>query len=207
MLSETLGQAPLLADVHRLQPDVPADDGRSACWACRAASRPTRTTTAGTSGTRIATIGAFMIAVSILVFIYQRHHQRCATARSPATTRGTRARWSGRSRRRRRRTTSRRSRRCTRSTTSGTGSTPRTRRACRSRSPQARRTHGGHGDGHGDGHGIHLPSPSYHAADRGARHARSSGSASSTTHALVAVGAAVLVVGLYLWVLEPATEE
>ena len=71
---------------------------------------------------------------------------------------------------------------------------------------------GGHSDGgHGDGHGIHLPSPSFmpllaaigfpivglglvYVSDLWMR-------------PLIAVGAAIIVVGLYGWAFEPATEE
>ena len=134
MLSEALGQAPLLADVHRLQPDVPADDG----------PRP-----AGHAAPHPVLPGRLRLGLLERDGDDRRVHRSpsrswcssttsssaCGTARSPATTRGTRGRWSGRSRRRRRRTTSPRSRRCTRSMTSGTGSTPRMRRASRYRSP------------------------------------------------------------------------
>ncbi|MEK7692907.1 MAG: cytochrome c oxidase subunit I [Chloroflexota bacterium] len=60
--------------------------------------------------------------------------------------------------------------------------------------------------GHGDGHGIHLPSPSYMPLIASAGFPLI-GFGLIYDAALVAVGAAVLVVGLYLWVLEPATEE
>jgi cytochrome c oxidase subunit 1 len=59
--------------------------------------------------------------------------------------------------------------------------------------------------GHGDGHGIHLPSPSYMPLIAAAGFPLI-GFGLIYDAALVAVGAAVLVVGLYLWVLEPATE-
>ncbi len=61
-------------------------------------------------------------------------------------------------------------------------------------------------DGHGDGHGIHLPSPSYMPLIAAAG-MPIIGLGLIYDAALVAVGAAVLVVGLYLWVLEPATED
>jgi cytochrome c oxidase subunit 1 len=60
--------------------------------------------------------------------------------------------------------------------------------------------------GHGDGHGIHLPSPSYMPLIAAAG-LPILGFGLIYDAALVAVGAAVTVVGLYLWVLEPATEE
>ncbi len=63
----------------------------------------------------------------------------------------------------------------------------------------------GSGDQHGDGHGIHLPSPSYMPIIAAAG-LPLIGLGLIYDAALVAVGAAVLVVGLYLWVLEPATE-
>jgi cytochrome c oxidase subunit 1 len=59
--------------------------------------------------------------------------------------------------------------------------------------------------GHEDGHGIHLPSPSYMPLIAAAGFPLI-GFGLIYDAALVAVGAAVLVVGLYLWVLEPATE-
>lgn len=62
-----------------------------------------------------------------------------------------------------------------------------------------------HDDGHGDGHGIHLPSPSYMPLIASAGFPLI-GLGLIYDAALVAVGAAVLVVGLYLWVLEPPTE-
>jgi cytochrome c oxidase subunit 1 len=72
---------------------------------------------------------------------------------------------------------------------------------------------GGPGDGHvdehgghGDGHGIHLPSPSIMPLIA-ALGLPVMGFGLIYDGALVAVGAAVTVVGLYLWVLEPATEE
>jgi len=67
-------------------------------------------------------------------------------------------------------------------------------------------TDGGHGDGHGDGHGIHLPSPSYMPIIAAAGMPLI-GLGLIYDAALVAVGAAVMVVGLYLWVLEPTTED
>ncbi len=66
--------------------------------------------------------------------------------------------------------------------------------------------HGDDDGGHGDGHGIHLPSPSYMPLIASAG-LPIIGFGLLYDAALVAVGAAVLVVGLYLWVLEPATED
>jgi cytochrome c oxidase subunit 1 len=66
--------------------------------------------------------------------------------------------------------------------------------------------HDGGGDGHGGGHGIHLPSPSVMPLIA-AIGLPIIGLGLIYDVALVAVGAAVTVVGLYLWVLEPATEE
>jgi cytochrome c oxidase subunit 1 len=67
--------------------------------------------------------------------------------------------------------------------------------------------HDNHGDAHG-GHaeGIHMPSPSYMPLIAAA------GLPIIATgliydYALVAVGATLLVVGLFGWVFEPATEE
>ncbi len=63
-------------------------------------------------------------------------------------------------------------------------------------------------DDHGDddGHGIHMPSPSYMPLIAAAG-LPILGFGLIYDAALVAVGAAVMVVGLFLWVLEPATEE
>ena len=76
----------------------------------------------------VATVGAFIIALSVLVFLVQRGPLAEAAPGTWATTRGTPARWSGRCPRPCRRTTSPRCRSCTTSTTSGTTSTPRTTR-------------------------------------------------------------------------------
>ena len=91
----------------------------------------------------VSTVGAFVIAASVLVFLYNvAHSTRFKVPAGP--TRGTAARSSGRSRRRCRRTTSPSSPRCTTSTTSGTASTARTPRATwsswRRRSPKAAST-------------------------------------------------------------------
>jgi cytochrome c oxidase subunit 1 len=64
----------------------------------------------------------------------------------------------------------------------------------------------GHDDAHGGGHGIHLPSPSYFPL------IAASGPPLISLgliydHALIAVGAAVMLVGIFGWALEPATEE
>ena len=87
----------------------------------------------------IETIGAFVIALSVLDLPRERHLHAPSAARSRGTTRGTAARSSGRSRRRRPSTTSPRSRRSRRATTGGTASTPRTPRAgwcgCRPAAP------------------------------------------------------------------------
>ena len=112
-------------------------------------------------GNQLATIGAFVIAFVGAGVPRERLQDAPSGVRWRAPTRGTAARWSGRSRRRCPSTTSPRSPRSTRPTTSGTASTPRTRRvgSCGSRPaapttappPTARR----------NGHGIHLPSPSF----------------------------------------------
>jgi cytochrome c oxidase subunit 1 len=64
----------------------------------------------------------------------------------------------------------------------------------------------GHGDAHDDGHGIHLPSPSFMPL------IASLGFPFIAVgliydYALVPVGATLLIVGLYGWAMEPATEE
>jgi cytochrome c oxidase subunit 1 len=62
-----------------------------------------------------------------------------------------------------------------------------------------------HGDGHDAGHGIHMPSPSVMPLIA-ALGFPILGFGMIYSAALVPVGAAVLVVGIYLWILEPATE-
>jgi cytochrome c oxidase subunit 1 len=59
--------------------------------------------------------------------------------------------------------------------------------------------------GHSDGHGIHMPSPSYMPLIA-AFGMPIMGLGLIYDAALVAVGAAITVVGIYLWALEPATE-
>jgi cytochrome c oxidase subunit 1 len=64
-----------------------------------------------------------------------------------------------------------------------------------------------HGDeSHGDGHGIHLPSPSYFPL-LAAAGIPLIGFGLIYDVAIVAVGAVVTIVGLYGWALEPATAE
>ena len=77
----------------------------------------------------IETIGAFVIALSVLTFLVNMIFTRKRGPIAPSPTRGTVARSSGRSRRRRPTTTSPTSRWSKPATTSGTGSTPRTKRA------------------------------------------------------------------------------
>ena len=67
----------------------------------------------------ISTVGAFMIAVSIIPFLVNVDRHASSTASRPATIRGRATRWSGRRRARRRRTTSTA---CRRSTPSGRSS-------------------------------------------------------------------------------------
>jgi cytochrome c oxidase subunit 1 len=70
---------------------------------------------------------------------------------------------------------------------------------------------GAHEDAHGDGHGIHLPSPSimpliaaigFPVIAMGLIYIEN-----LWARPLIAVGAAIMVVGIYGWALEPATEE
>jgi cytochrome c oxidase subunit 1 len=61
-------------------------------------------------------------------------------------------------------------------------------------------------EAHGDGHGIHLPSPSFWPLVA-AIGLPIIAIGMIYDFALVGVGAAVLIVGLYGWALEPATEE
>jgi cytochrome c oxidase subunit 1 len=63
-----------------------------------------------------------------------------------------------------------------------------------------------HGDGHGDGHDIHLPSPSFWPLIAAIGFPIIA-LGMIYDFALVGVGAAILIVGLYGWALEPATEE
>jgi cytochrome c oxidase subunit 1 len=63
-----------------------------------------------------------------------------------------------------------------------------------------------HGDGHDDGHGIHLPSPSFWPLIAAIGFPIIA-LGMIYDFALVGVGAAILIVGLYGWALEPPTEE
>ncbi len=81
-------EAPLLADVHRVQPDV-----RSRCtgWVCRewcVAPGGTRLDTGSSSGTRSVTAGAFLIADLIADLHGELVYVACAGARSPRWTLG-----------------------------------------------------------------------------------------------------------------------
>ena len=98
-------QGRLRADVHRLPPDVPDPALGRPVAACRGASTSTRDTS-WTAYNFISTVGAFMIALSVLRDGHQRRAARSRRARSPARTRGRRTRSSGSRPRRRRRTTS-----------------------------------------------------------------------------------------------------
>ena len=122
-----------------------------------------------------------------------------------------------------------RSRRSTRSTTSGTGSTPRTAKEARSRSRPAPRWLRAATATSGDGTGRRTRHPPavavVHAASGRASGSRSWASAWCTARLrrvglarwwsaidvcmrpLIAVGVAIIVVGIYGWALEPATEE
>ena len=64
----------------------------------------------------------------------------------------------------------------------------------------------GHGDAHDDGHGIHLPSPSYLPLIA-ALGFPFIAVGLIYDYALVPVGVTLLIVGLYGWAMEPATEE
>ena len=155
------GQAELLADARRLQPHVlpdalPRPRGhapphvhvRAAAWA-------------GTRSNMLATIGAFIIALSVLVFLVNVVcHQDARRARR-RKTRGTRARSSGRRRRRRPSTTSPRSRSSThrdefwhrKYTEDDEGRLVKLPPARPRRSRPRRDPH--------EPHNIHMPSPSY----------------------------------------------
>ena len=164
MLDERLGKIELLADAHRVQPHVLPDALPRPRRACRAAPTATTTGMGWDALNQLATVGAFIIALVGARLPRQRRSSRTQPRRGrPATTRGTAARSSGRSRRRRPSTTSPRSPRSTPATTSGTASTPRTTRAGCVPLPSG----GADDDADGttpthDGHGIHLPSPSYY---------------------------------------------
>ena len=73
---------------------------------------------------QLETVGAFIIAFSVVIFLVQLLQERQARARLPGTTPGTAARWSGRFLRRRRSTTSRAFRWSTATNRSGTRSIP-----------------------------------------------------------------------------------
>ena len=70
MLDETLGKVQFLTHVRRHEPDVHADARARASRACRDASPTTRPRPAGTTSNLVATIGAFMIALSMLLFLW-----------------------------------------------------------------------------------------------------------------------------------------
>ncbi|HEX7167664.1 MAG TPA: cbb3-type cytochrome c oxidase subunit I, partial [Acidimicrobiales bacterium] len=63
-----------------------------------------------------------------------------------------------------------------------------------------------HGDGHGDGHGIHLPSPSFYPLVASAGLPVIAYGMIYKQYAVSAFGAIVLLAGLYGWGLEPSTE-
>jgi cytochrome c oxidase subunit 1 len=67
---------------------------------------------------------------------------------------------------------------------------------------------GGEQDGHGDGHGIHMPSPSYMPiiASLGILITGYGVIYNWMHHAIAIVGAVVMLAGLYGWALEPGTE-
>ena len=70
MLNETPGQGPVRDHVHRVQPDVLPDAHARPRRACRGAS-PTTAPTAGWNQLNLlATIGGFMIALSMLPFLW-----------------------------------------------------------------------------------------------------------------------------------------
>ena len=94
MLNETLGQVELLADGHRHEPHVRADAHRSACRASRGACTCTRPTRASTFWNLVATIGAFILAVGVLLFLINARRDSAARA-TPRSTRGTPAATSG----------------------------------------------------------------------------------------------------------------
>jgi cytochrome c oxidase subunit I len=62
-----------------------------------------------------------------------------------------------------------------------------------------------HGDAHGDGHGIHMPSPSYYPV-LSALGLPLIGYGLLYTPALIVIGVAVLLTGLYGWAVEPTAE-
>ena len=115
-------QAALLARLHRRQRAVLPDALPRASPACRAATPTIRTPSR--AGTWSSSIGAYIFALGLLVFVYRRG-LRLPSARSrPPTTRGAKARprSNGRCPRRRRSTSSRRCRASpTRTTDRGAG--------------------------------------------------------------------------------------
>ena len=169
---------------------------------------------------QLETVGAFVIASRVLVFLVNVISSRKRGEARRATTRGTAGRSSGRSRRRRPSTTSPRSRRSRRATTGGTASTPRTTRAERvcalpsGAGGRGRGTRRGDRDGdrtgrrHGDGHGIHMPSPSYYPliVALGLPDPRLRGRVPEPCGSSRRRPAGLLF-GIYAWGIEPGTED
>ena len=110
MLDERLGQVALLADAHRLQPDVLPHALRRAARACRGASTPIRRDWASRAEPDRDGRGVHPRRSRSLVFLINIFKTCARGPGTPRPIRGTARRSSGRSRRRRRSATSPRSR-------------------------------------------------------------------------------------------------
>ncbi len=70
MLSERIGLVELRPAVRRLPPDVLPACTSSACTGCPGASTPTPPRPAGARSTSLATFGAFLLGLGVLVFLF-----------------------------------------------------------------------------------------------------------------------------------------
>ena len=82
MMSESAREAVVLADVHRLQRDLPGPALGRACRGCRAGSTSTRRATSDGTYNLISTIGSFILGVGVLVTVVNVvcEHQAAASA-------------------------------------------------------------------------------------------------------------------------------
>ena len=159
----------------------------------------------------IETIGAFIIALSVLVFLVNVIYTHVAVVRSRPLTRGTAARSSGRSRRRRPSTTSPTSRWSRPATTGGTASTPRTPRAGSCDFPRGVRSRRSDTTvatvaDEEKAAGIHMPSPSFYPLVVAAGLPFLGYAAVFLNPWLAIPGLVLILFGVYAWGLEPGTE-